>query len=95
MTPTSPSLNYTPCHVRHVVWALHDAPCDRCGQPAPRFSTATRTAVDLDLDQPVLLLVTVSLSFAQIGSQFESVATTTYSIYSGYATTCRKCHWLS
>ncbi len=61
MTPTSPSLNDTPCHVRHVVWTLSDAPCDRCGQPASRFSTATRTAVDLDLDQPVLLLVTVSV----------------------------------
>jgi len=61
MTQTSPSLNYTPCHVRHVVWTLPDVPCDRCGQPAPRFSTATRTAVDLDLDQPVLLLVTVGV----------------------------------
>ncbi len=61
MTQTSPSLNYTPCHVRHVVWTLPDAPCDRCGQPARRFSTTTRTAVDLDLDQPVLLLVTVSV----------------------------------
>ncbi len=61
MTPTSPSLNYTPCHVRHVVWTWPDAPCDRCGQPARRFSTATRTAVDLDLDQPVLLLVTVGV----------------------------------
>ena len=61
MNQTSPSLNYTPCHVRHVVWTLPDAPCDRCGQSASRFSTATRTAVDLDLDQPVLLLVTVSV----------------------------------
>lgn len=61
MTHTSPSLNYTPCHVRHVVWTLSDAPCDRCGQLAPRFSTTTRTAIDLDLDQPVLLLVTVSV----------------------------------
>jgi len=64
MSSTSPALNYlnyTPCHVRHVVWTLPDAPCDRCGQSASRFSTATRTAVDLDLDQPVLLLVTVSV----------------------------------
>ncbi|MCA1598766.1 MAG: hypothetical protein LC769_07040 [Chloroflexi bacterium] len=61
MTQTSSSLNYTPCHVRHVVWTLSDTPCDRCGQPAPRYSTATRTTVDLDLDQPVLLLVTVSV----------------------------------
>lgn len=36
-----------------------------------------------------------NLSFAQIGSQFESAATTACSIYSGDATTCRKRHWLS
>jgi len=40
-------------------------------------------------------LLTVCLSFAQIGSQFESAATTTCSIRSGYATTYRKCRWLS
>jgi len=39
--------------------------------------------------------VQIQLSFAQIGSQFESAATTTCSIRSGYATTCRKCRWLS
>jgi hypothetical protein len=29
----------------------------------PRFSTANQVAVDLDLDQPPLLLVTVSVHF--------------------------------
>lgn len=37
------------------------APCDRCGQPARRVSTAERVAVDLDLDRPTLLLVTVGV----------------------------------
>jgi transposase len=40
---------------------LEALPCDRCGRAAGRIGTATRTAVDLDLDRPVLLLVTVSV----------------------------------
>src|SRR5205823_4699065 len=36
-------------------------PCDRCQQPAARFSTAERVAIDLDLDHPILLLITVSV----------------------------------
>ena len=35
--------------------------CDRCGQPAAHFTTARRTAIDLDLDRPVLLHLTVSV----------------------------------
>ena len=38
-------------------------PCDRCSQLAPRFSTAERVAIDLHLDAPVLLLVTVSVHY--------------------------------
>lgn len=40
---------------------LPEAPCDRCQQPAPRYSTAACVAIDLDLSQPVLLAVTVSV----------------------------------
>jgi hypothetical protein len=49
------------CHVRHVRWSLPELPCDRCWRPAGRVWHAARTAVDLDLDRPVLLLVTVSV----------------------------------
>jgi len=38
-------------------------PCDRCQQPAPRYSTADRVAIDIHLDHPVLLLVTVSVHY--------------------------------
>src|SRR6266545_8390752 len=38
-------------------------PCDRCRQPAARFSNAERVAIDLDLDRPTLLLITVSVHF--------------------------------
>jgi len=43
----------------------------------------------------VIVWVLSNLSFAQIGSQFESAATTTCSIHSGDATKYRKRHWLS
>lgn len=49
------------CTVRQVAWDQPSLPCDRCNQPARRAGTATRTAIDIDLDGPVLLLVTVSV----------------------------------
>jgi hypothetical protein len=42
---------------------LPTTPCDRCGQAAPRYSTTSRVAIDIDLEQPVLLLITVSVHF--------------------------------
>jgi hypothetical protein len=59
MTPSR--LNQVACRVRHVRWSLAELPCDRCRRPARRVWHAARTAVDLDLDRPVLLLVTVSV----------------------------------
>jgi len=59
--PDAPGINQTVCHVRALRYSLPVLPCDRCGQPAARFSTVARTAIDLDLDQPTLLLVTVSV----------------------------------
>ncbi|MBA3533744.1 MAG: hypothetical protein H0T73_17645 [Ardenticatenales bacterium] len=35
--------------------------CDRCGASAPRYSTASRVAIDIEIDHPVLLWVTVSV----------------------------------
>ena len=42
-------------------WSLPEQACDRCAGPAGRVRHAARTAFDLDLDRPVLLLVTVSV----------------------------------
>ncbi len=55
--------NQTLCHMREVAYLLPAASCDRCQQPAPRYSTAGRVAIDLDLDCPTLLLVTVSVHY--------------------------------
>jgi transposase len=57
------TLNHTVCQVREVAYLLPTLSCDRCQQPAARFSTAERVAIDLDLDHPILLLITVSVHF--------------------------------
>jgi transposase len=61
MTKTTSSVNQTVCHIREVEYNLPVTPCDRCQQPAPFFTTAERTAIDLNLEYPVLLHVTVSV----------------------------------
>jgi transposase-like protein len=61
MTETTSSVNHTVCHIREVEYSLPVMPCDRCQRPAPFFTTAERTAIDLNLEYPVLLHVTVSV----------------------------------
>jgi transposase-like protein len=63
MNETPPSVNQTVCHVREVKYSLSSTPCDRCQQPAPSYSTAERTAIDVNLEYPVLLHVTVSVHY--------------------------------
>jgi transposase len=61
MTENAPSINQTLCKIYEIEYQLATVDCDRCGQPTPRFSTAHRTAIDLNLDQPSLLHITVSV----------------------------------
>lgn len=61
MTQTSPSIGGTLCPFRQIDYLLPVMPCDRCGQPADRVATTSRTAIDIDLDHPALLLVRVSI----------------------------------
>jgi transposase-like protein len=58
---SSPSIAYTPCTVAQARWSLYSTPCDRCQQPAARVWEVTRTAIDIDLDRPILLAVVVSV----------------------------------
>ncbi len=54
-------VNQTLCKICEIEYRLATTACDRCGQPSPGFSTAQRTAIDLNLGQPVLLHITVSV----------------------------------
>jgi hypothetical protein len=59
--PASSSVQSTACTIRRVSWSLASAVCDRCGRSALRVWDATRAAIDIDLDQPVLLAIVVSV----------------------------------
>ena len=61
MSHTPPALNHTPCTIRHLRFSPPFAECKRCGCDARRVWETSRTAIDVDLDGPVLLLVTVSV----------------------------------
>jgi hypothetical protein len=65
LNDTYPPISATACQVRRVRWSLATVPCDRCHREAPRVWDATRTAIDIDLDQPILLAVVVSVHFCQ------------------------------
>jgi hypothetical protein len=56
-----PLVNQTPCTIRHVRHSLSIADCERCNKPALKVWETSRSAIDIDLDHPVLLLVTVSV----------------------------------
>jgi hypothetical protein len=61
MTDTAISVNQTMCGICEIRYSLTATSCDRCGQPAPYFSTAERTAIDVELQHPVLLHLIVSV----------------------------------
>jgi transposase len=61
MAEASQSVNLTFCQVCEINYCLPTALCDRCQQSSPFFTTAERCAIDLNVDHPVLLHVTVSV----------------------------------
>jgi hypothetical protein len=61
LAETTPSVNLTVCHIREINYSLPVAPCDRCQEGAPFFTTAERVAIDLNLEYPILLHITVSV----------------------------------
>jgi hypothetical protein len=54
---------------RRVYWSLPTVNCPRCGRDAPRVWDITRGAVDIDLDQPIVLAVEVSVHVCAICSR--------------------------
>lgn len=63
MTIAAASINQTQCLVRQIRYCQNSVGCDRCQGEAGYYSTAGRTAIDLDLARPVLLQVTVSVHY--------------------------------
>jgi hypothetical protein len=63
---TASTIIQTPCQIRQVRWIQPALPCDRCGSTAQRVWDVARTAIDLDLDAPVLLRVAVSVHYCSV-----------------------------
>ena len=61
MSEGTPAVQQIPCLIRHLCFTPPSVPCARCQKPAPPVWTVTRTAIDIDLDHPVLLAVEVSV----------------------------------
>lgn len=61
MATSPPQTNQTAVRNRLVRLVLPTAPCRQCARPAPRVGEAHRTAIDIDLEQAVLVQVTVSV----------------------------------
>jgi hypothetical protein len=59
--PNRAAVHTTPCAFRQIRWSFPTTECQRCGGRAPRLWDATRVAVDIDLEQPVVLAVVVSV----------------------------------
>jgi len=66
VAPSLTSLNQTLCRMRQVAWTFPALPCPFCGHPAGRTNTVARTAIDLDLDSPILLHVTVNRHYCAL-----------------------------
>jgi hypothetical protein len=54
---------------RRVWWSFPSVNCPRCGGDAQRVWDSTRVAVDIDLDQPIVLVVEVSVHVCAICSR--------------------------
>ncbi len=61
MVEVVPSVNQTSCEVIQIDYCLPSALCDRCRNPASSSATASRVAIDVNLECPVLLHVDVSV----------------------------------
>ena len=61
MEPSQAPFHATPCAFRQVRWSFPSIECPRCHGSAPRLWDVTRVAVDIDLEQPVILAVEVSV----------------------------------
>jgi hypothetical protein len=63
--PSHSTVRTKPCTIRQVWWSFPSDACPRCSGAAPRVWDVTRVAVDIDLDQPVVLAVEVSVHACQ------------------------------
>lgn len=61
MPPNTPAINTTACQIKRIRYSHLCARCELCRRSAPRVWEVSRTAIDLDLEGPLFLLVTVGV----------------------------------
>ena len=61
MEPSQSTVRTNACTIRQVRWSIPSAGCPRCGLAAPRIWDVIRVAIDIDLDQPIVLSIEVSV----------------------------------
>jgi transposase-like protein len=59
--PSHSTIHTKPCTIRQVRWSVPSAACPRCSSAAPRIWDVFRVAIDVDLEQPIVLSVEVSV----------------------------------
>ena len=61
MEPSQATVQTKQVSFRRVYWSFPTVNCPRCGCDASRVWDVTRVAIDIDLDQPIVLAVEVSV----------------------------------
>jgi hypothetical protein len=59
--PSQSTVRTKPVSIRQLCWSLPSDACPRCGSAALRIWDVLRVAIDIDLDQPIVLSVEVSV----------------------------------
>jgi lambda repressor-like predicted transcriptional regulator len=73
MEETQPRVNCVPCRIVEVRYEFPSLPCDHCQQAAEAVDHAERTAIDLHLNHPTLLHITISVHYcASCGHYFRA-----------------------
>jgi len=63
MNVTQSSMTQIACQVREVHYVFEYQNCDQCQQASKQVGEAERTAIDIDIEEPVLLQVRVSVHY--------------------------------
>lgn len=58
---TATDVHQTVCEVKQVQYVLDEIECTQCQQPIRRLFNATRTAIDIALEHPIILQIMVSV----------------------------------
>lgn len=61
MSEITSSVNQVPCRICEIEYSFPELPCADCQQVVPKVLLAKRTAIDLNLDHPVLLQIAISV----------------------------------